>query len=181
MYLTSIEDRDASSQRWRTKGNVRSGAADASHLQQLLDAERMLRAAAEDRAERLSNELLELNRKHRDLESEFRDLALQARAYQQQPAQPAQEAQDVSTLQRLAKCRSSVEASTETIKELRRLNEDMHAQVERVQKELKEAVQDVDDTERDLNACNARLAAAEGQLRQPQVRDDLPPPPPPPF
>lgn len=176
--LGSVSSSGASAaRRWRA--GTRAANPSESHLQQLLDAERMLRAAAEERAERLSNELLEVNRKHRDLEAEFRDLALTARAQSMQQQQQQQQnalnngeggnQADVSTLARLAKCRSSVEASTETIKELRRLNEDMHTQVERLQKELKEAVADVDATERELNACNARVADLE-----------RPPPPPPP-
>ena len=125
------------------------------------DAEMLQRKwrQAEDRADRLDIELSELKRKHRSLEDDFRDLAIASRsgnAATQAATTPQSREQDVSALQRLAKCRASVEASTEAIRELREHNADLNKQVTRLQREVKDAVKDVDDCERSLGDCKRR-------------------------
>jgi len=114
---------------------------------------------AEDRANHLETELGDLRRKHRLLEDDFRDLAISSRNQQQQQVlvkQQIEPTQDVSTMQRLAKCRSSVEASTEAIRELREHNADLNKQVTRLQREVKDAVKDADESQRLLDNCEQR-------------------------
>jgi len=137
----------------------------AASMQRCPDAEAAERKwrAAEDRAERLEAELVDVRRKHRVLEDDFRELAIASRSahanqqqqQQQQQAPPPKE--DMSALQRLGKCRASVEASTEAIKELREHNTDLNKQMTRLQREVKDAVKDADDSERALAECNRRL------------------------
>jgi len=138
--------------------------ASAASMQRCPDAEAAERKwrAAEDRAERLEAELVDVRRKHRVLEDDFRELAIASRsahANQQatSPPPPPPPKEDMSALQRLGKCRASVEASTEAIKELREHNADLNKQVTRLQREVKDAVKDADDSERALAECNRRL------------------------
>jgi hypothetical protein len=101
-----------------------SAAARKPECEDVVLVERKWRAA-EDRANRFESELLDVRRKHRALEDDYRELAMTARSQQAQQSAPrvvTDPPQDISAMQRLAKCRASVEASTEAIRELREHN-----------------------------------------------------------
>jgi septal ring factor EnvC (AmiA/AmiB activator) len=126
--------------------------------------------------------LTEERRKLRELEQEYRDLALSARAQtsQQQQAKANDNVQqDVSAMQRLAKCRTSLEESTETVRDLREEKKSLDSQVTRLQKELREAIADADEQERMAADCEkSKLSAKSSSHRSDS--DGVPPPRPPP-
>jgi septal ring factor EnvC (AmiA/AmiB activator) len=138
------------------------------HCEDVEVVERKWRAA-EDRANRLETELMDLRRKHRTLEDDFRDLAISSRSQPVKIMQPqavdnSNQQQDVSAMQRLAKCRASVEASTEAIRELREHNSDLNKQVTRLQREVKDAIKDAEESERLLQICQRGGKASHNSL-----------------
>jgi len=151
-----------------------------------LEQEKRIKASLIDQVKQLEADLTEERRKYRELEQDYRDLALSARAQQAQKpvAQPQGDGTDVSAMQRLAKCRSAVEESTQTIKDLREHNKNLDVQVTRLQKELREAISDADEQERIAAECEKKLRstgskpASSGSAHPvPPLKPPLPPPP----
>jgi hypothetical protein len=142
-----------------------------------LEQERRARANLVEQLKQLELDLTEEKKKFRELEREYRDLALSSRAAVHQPATkqlPQQGVEDVSTLQRLAKCRQAVEESTQTIKDLRDHSKSLDSQVTRLQKELREAVDDADEQEKFAMECDKKLK----RLGSSSVYPKKEPPPP---
>lgn len=137
-----------------------------------LDQERRAKANLVEQVKQLEFELVEEKRKARELEREYRDLALSSRSSQNQIAkvQPIQQMEDISAIQRLSKCRQAVEESTETIRELRDHSKALDIQVTRLQKELREAVADADEQESLKDECERKLKSSKGGSK-------VPPPP----
>ncbi|KAH9247339.1 hypothetical protein BASA81_015056 [Batrachochytrium salamandrivorans] len=124
----------------------------------VLDTERRIKDELMDQVRRLEMEVGDLRLKNRELESDYRELSLSARAQAvpvQSHTKPVME--DVSAVQRLAKCRSNLEESAGLIKELRDGNKQVNAQVTRLQKELREAISDADEQEAIALACQKKL------------------------
>lgn len=123
-----------------------------------LDTERRIKDELVDQVRRLETEVADLRLKNRELESDYRELSLSARAQAvpvQAHSKPVME--DVSAVQRLAKCRSNLEESAGLIKELRDGNKQVNTQVTRLQKELREAISDADEQEAMALACQKKL------------------------
>jgi hypothetical protein len=137
-----------------------------------LEAERRTKTSLMDQVRTLEADLTEERKKFRELEQDYRDLALSSRA-QTKPAQQMNTGEstgDVSAMQRLSKCRTAVDESTQTIKELREHNKNLDAQVTRLQKELREAILDADEQERLATDCERRsngVGANKGNSHHP--------------
>ena len=141
----------------------------------MLESEKHAKSVLQDQLGRLENELSELRLKHRELESDYRELILSTRA--QQLAKPTLIPQeDVSAVQRLAKCRTAVDESTQTIRDLREHTKNLENQVTRLQKDLREAISDADQQESIALECEKKRKLQQQQQRSYQD-SQLPPPP----
>lgn len=148
-----------------------------------LEQEKRIKASLIEQVKQLESDLTEERRKYRELEQDYRDLALSARAQQAQKpihAQQGGEGTDVSAMQRLAKCRSAVEESTQTIKDLREHNKNLDGQVTRLQKELREAISDADEQERIAADCEKKLRSSSSSSSASAKNSHAVPPPKPP-
>ena len=96
-----------------------------------------------------------------------------------QPTQTNLDTPDMSLVKRLDKCRKSVGASTDAIKELRRRNEDLREELKLAQEKTQEAIADVDEVEKVAEDCQLRLKEmSRVRVEGVDGEEVLPPPPP---